>query len=273
MLPVIAAAGVGYLAGRKGKKKPKTIKPTLEVPYLSPEQIQAHPALNQLYGMWQDLAAGIRGGALPTGIPAGVFQNLMSLAMPGMDVTELPTGGYNRKRFPRRFRLRWVHPSEQSAVSRQPTTAGPQQPDITGAISTIADLMRPLFEQQLRRQLEMTREQLAAATGAPTGGAIAEVMRRQIAEAERGWQAQLGQMGMQELQAQRQLMQWATEALPRMMAAQQQLYFTPYTMLASALQPFVGTFVSPQQVVRPPSTLEQILPPLLLGGIFGGLFG
>jgi hypothetical protein len=132
-------------------------------------------------------------------------------------------------------------------------------PDIFSSVGYVSTLMRPLFEQQLGRELAMTHEQLARSLGTPTGGAIAEMLRRQIAEAERGWMSQLGQMGFQELQAQRGLMQWATEALPRLMA--------------QTASPFIGTFVSPQQIVRQPSMWEQLLPAVILGGIFGGFGG
>jgi hypothetical protein len=133
-------------------------------------------------------------------------------------------------------------------------------PDIFSSVGYVSTLMRPLFEQQLGRELAMTHEQLARSLGTPTGGAVAEMLRRQIAEAERGWMSQLGQMGFQELQAQRGLMQWATEALPRMMSWQVQQQFLPLTMLAQTASPFMGTFVSPQQIVRQPSMLEQLLP-------------
>jgi hypothetical protein len=148
-------------------------------------------------------------------------------------------------------------------------------PDIFSSVGYVSTLMRPLFEQQLGRQLSMTHEQLARSLGTPTGGAVAEMLRRQIAEAERGWMSQLGQMGFQELQAQRGLMQWATEALPRMMSWQVQQQFLPLTMLAQTASPFMGTFVSPQQIVRQPSVLEQLLPSIILGGILsgGGIFG
>jgi hypothetical protein len=145
-------------------------------------------------------------------------------------------------------------------------------PDIFSSVGYVSTLMRPLFEQQLGRELAMTHEQLARSLGTPTGGAVAEMLRRQIAEAERGWMSQLGQMGFQELQAQRGLMQWATEALPRMMSWQVQQQFLPLTMLAQTASPFMGTFVSPQQIVRQPSMWEQLAPALILGGIFGGWF-
>jgi hypothetical protein len=145
-------------------------------------------------------------------------------------------------------------------------------PDIFSSVGYVSTLMRPLFEQQLGRELAMTHEQLARSLGTPTGGAVAEMLRRQIAEAERGWMSQLGQMGFQELQAQRGLMQWATEALPRMMSWQVQQQFLPLTMLAQTASPFIGTFVSPQQIVRQPSMWEQLAPALILGGIFGGWF-
>jgi hypothetical protein len=145
-------------------------------------------------------------------------------------------------------------------------------PDIFSSVGYVSTLMRPLFEQQLGRELAMTHEQLARSLGTPTGGAVAEMLRRQIAEAERGWMSQLGQMGFQELQAQRGLMQWATEALPRLMSWQVQQQFLPLTMLAQTASPFMGTFVSPQQIVRQPSMWEQLAPALILGGIFGGWF-
>jgi hypothetical protein len=162
-------------------------------------------------------------------------------------------------------------PTLPTGVMENLTNLATSQPDIFSAVGYVSTLMRPLFEQQLGRQLAMTHEELARALGTPTGGAIAEMLRRQIAEAERGWMAQLGQMGMQELQAQRGLMQWATEALPRMLSWQVQQQFLPLTMLAQTASPFIGTFVSPQQIVRQPSVLEQLLPAVILGGIFGGI--
>jgi len=142
-------------------------------------------------------------------------------------------------------------------------------PDIQGAVSTVSGMMRPLFEEQLGRQLQFTREQLASTLGTPTGGALAEVMRRQMQEAERGWMAQLGQLGFQELQAQREMQRWATGALPSLLQWQTQAQFMPMALLAQAATPFMGTFVSPQ-VIQPtyqPSFLEQLLPavPLLAG--------
>jgi len=164
-------------------------------------------------------------------------------------------------------------PSLPPAVMENLTRLSTSQPDIFSSVGYVSTLMRPLFEQQLGRQLAMTHEQLARALGTPTGGAIAEMLRRQIAEAERGWMSQLGQMGFQELQAQRGLMQWATEALPRMMSWQVQQQFLPLTMLAQTASPFMGTFVSPQQIVRQPSIWEQLLPAAILGGILGGFGG
>jgi hypothetical protein len=161
-------------------------------------------------------------------------------------------------------------PTLPTGVMENLTRLTTSQPDIFSSVGYISTLMRPLFEQQLGRQLAMTHEELAKALGTPTGGAIAEMLRRQIAEAERGWMAQLGQMGMQELQAQRGLMQWSTETLPRMMSWQVQQQFLPLTMLAQTASPFIGTFVSPQQIVRQPSMWEQLLPAVILGGIFGG---
>jgi hypothetical protein len=164
-------------------------------------------------------------------------------------------------------------PMLPSRVMRNVTRLATSTPDILSSVGYVSTLMRPLFEQQLGRELAMTHEQLARSLGTPTGGAIAEMLRRQIAEAERGWMSQLGQMGFQELQAQRGLMQWATETLPRLMSWQVQQQFLPLTMLAQTASPFVGTFVSPQQIVRQPSMWEQLLPAVILGGIFGGLGG
>jgi hypothetical protein len=160
-------------------------------------------------------------------------------------------------------------PSLPSGVIENLSRLAQSTPDITHTIATVEQMMRPLFEQELQRQLEMTHEQLARSLGTPSGGAIAEMLRRQIAEAGRGWMAQLGQMGMQELQAQRGLMQWATEALPRMITLQTQLPFLPYTLLSQATSPFLGTFTQGQVVPRAPTLMEQLLPALLLGGIFG----
>jgi hypothetical protein len=159
-------------------------------------------------------------------------------------------------------------PTLPSGVIENLSHLAQSQPDITHTIATVGEMMRPLFEQELQRQLEMTHEQLARSLGTSSGGAIAEMLRRQIAEAERGWMAQLGQMGMQELQAQRGLMQWATEALPRMMTFQAQLPFLSYTLLSQATAPFLGTFTQGQVVPRAPTLMEQLLPVLLLGGIF-----
>jgi hypothetical protein len=161
-------------------------------------------------------------------------------------------------------------PTMPSGVMRNLRRLATSTPDIFSSVGYVSTLMRPLFEQQLGRELAMTHEQLARSLGTPTGGAIAEMLRRQIAEAERGWMSQLGQMGFQELQAQRGLMQWATEALPRMLSWQVQQQFLPLTMLAQTASPFIGTFVSPQQIVRQPSMMEQLLPAIILGGILGG---
>jgi hypothetical protein len=164
-------------------------------------------------------------------------------------------------------------PTLTSEVMSNLARLATSRPDIFSSVGYVSTLMRPLFEQQLGRQLAMTHEQLARALGTPTGGAIAEMLRRQIAEAEQGWMSQLGQMGFQELQAQRGLMQWATEALPRMMSWQVTQQFLPLTMLAQTASPFIGTFVSPQQIVRQPSMFEQLLPAIILGGILGGFGG
>lgn len=223
--PLAAFAGGALLGGLLGRKKKKATQkevwPRLETPFLSEEQIKAHPITARLYEQWQQM------GTTPLITQTGMFS--------------LPPEMFQRL---------------AGYATMTPTPLG--------AMQTLDVMMRPYFEQQLGRQLAQTREQLAATLGTPRGGALGEVLRRQIAEAERGWMHQLGEMGFQELQAQRGLQQWAMQTLPALAQSEYVLRALPYMTLFQMAQPFMGTFISPQ-VIQPtyaPSAFEQMLGPI-----------
>lgn len=221
---------------------------------------------------WLALGVGLAAGSLLGG--GGRRRQTQQLVMPELKMPYLPTEEIATHPYLARLGDIWWNlvqqfgtpmPSVSPKIYENLTNIATSVPNIQTAIDTLNRLMRPLFEEQLSRSLDVTREQMASTLGTPRGGSLAEVMRRQIQEAERAYQAQLAQMAQTELGAQRELMRWATTSIPVLRQAEAQAMFTPYQLLAQGLAPYMGTFVAPQ-IVQPtyrPSFIEQLMPGLL----------
>lgn len=238
MLPVIAALGVGYALGRKGgKKKQNVYWPELKSSYLPWQTIEATPWLAPMAYLW-DWSKNLY--TAPTAVsPSGILSAFQEAELP----------------------LRWA--LKQDVLSPEA---------VAQAITTVGEYMRPAWEQDVARQLEFTREQLAGALGTPTGGAVAEVMRRQLADMQSRWQQTLAQVGLRELEQRRGLMQEAWRIFPQFQMTKIMAPTLPIQALYQASMPFMGTWVAPQVVHTPrqPSFLEQVLP-LAFAAALGGL--
>jgi len=131
----------------------------------------------------------------------------------------------------------------------------------TVAIST-AEMMRPLFEQQLQRQIQSLHEQLAAAAGTPSGGALVEGLTRFAGEMERGWMSQIADMALRELARQQEMAQrWASLA-PELFRGALGIAAAPTEMalrIAEHLRPVYGGM--PVYPYEMPSLIERLADP------------
>jgi hypothetical protein len=139
--------------------------------------------------------------------------------------------------------------------------------DWSTAASSVAAMMRPLFEQQLGRQMQMLHEQLAAAAGTPSGGALTEALTRFAAEQERGWQSMLADLAQREMARQQEMAQRWAMAAPELFRGALGLEATPTEMtmrIAEHLQALYGGM--PTYPMYAPSLLQQ------LAGMLGDLY-
>jgi len=131
--------------------------------------------------------------------------------------------------------------------------------DFMTVAATTANLMRPLFEQQLQRQMASLHEQLAAAAGSPQGGSILEALTRFAAEQERGWQSTLADLAIRELARQQEMAQRWAAMTPELFRGALGLMAVPTEMtlrIAEHLRPLYGG--APMYPMYAPSTLEQL---------------
>jgi len=211
--------------------------------------------------------------------PQQVFPQLVSPFLSPEEIQKSPILSQFMQYFQQAPQLAaaYASPEEMTPVIRYLQRTLAQPLDITQAVGTVQALMRPLFEEQLGRQLEITRAQLARTLGTPVGGALAEALRRQIQESERQFMSTMAQYGFEQLGRMQQMQQWAAQMLPTMITQRVGLATLPITLQASIANMLRGTFVAPQfvQPTYAPSTLEQLAGVLLPAAILGGgrIFG
>lgn len=131
-------------------------------------------------------------------------------------------------------------------------------------VGSVASMMRPLFEQQLGRQMQMLHEQLASAAGSPSGGAIMEALTRFAGEQERGWQSMLADLAQRELARQQEMAQRWAMATPELFRGALGLAATPSEMTMRIAEHLRGVYGGmPTIPMYEPSLLEQ------LAGVYG----
>jgi hypothetical protein len=125
--------------------------------------------------------------------------------------------------------------------------------------SSVAAMMRPLFEQQLGRQMQMLHEQLAAAAGTPSGGALTEALTRFAAEQERGWQSMLADLAQRELARQQEMAQRWAMAAPELFRSALGIAAAPSEMTMRIAEHLRGMYGGmPIYPMYEPSLLEQL---------------
>jgi len=126
-------------------------------------------------------------------------------------------------------------------------------------VSQTASLMRPLFEQQLSRQMQALHEQLAAAAGTPSGGALTEALTRFAAEQERGWQSMLADLAQRELARQQEIAQRWAMATPELFRGALGIAAAPSEMTMRIAEHLRGMYGGmPVYPMYEPSLLEQL---------------
>lgn len=219
----LIAGGLSLLGRRKKKATPQAVPP-----YLTPKQIAQYPYLQQYLQQFQAFAPSLL-------FPDFGARTQLSSVQQAMQ----------KELFP-----------ELSSPTRQAMPGQFGTPEYASrAISSVERMMRPLFEEQVQRALEQTLAQIAPTLGTASGGAIAELLRRQQQDLERQYLSTLGQMGFEEMERLRTHRERLLGALPSLLAAEQQLPWTGFFTYQSLLSPFVS-----QQVAYPmyqPSPLVQ----------------
>jgi hypothetical protein len=124
--------------------------------------------------------------------------------------------------------------------------------------SQTAGLMRPLFEQQLGRQMQMLHEQLAAAAGTGGGGAILEAMSRFAGEQERGWQSMLADLAQREMARQQEMAQRWAMATPELFRGALGIAAAPSEMTMRIAEHLRGMYGgTPVYPMYAPSLLQE----------------